>query len=387
MADDAEEVIGKWTVRVKDWVWEYEFSPGGKVTWRDTRSPEKGSGRWAMTPKSINLSWTDSPVTESWFRPVTMAKQKGWYNASYYAGPYEMQKIVPRPYPTGLDPAVGVLSIDRYVDVYKEIKYDVNFKIPANKSFAFSSILVATYDDGTVVEFDIDTDFDTGPVAKLEMRDIMATAKVGRGNRIMPNVLNSATAPRLWKARIDAFQAQDVEANAFMGVAITGTAFVLSLPAMPAGMMPEAVAAAKGGSRRAVAATKVPPAPIQGNQVQLGPGNMPGSLWASIQETSQGVIYFVKMIFLQGKGSEVAIARATHREMIRRAALAAKARGHSTFKMVGEQAGKNFVRHADELAKEVGVAGSGKTGPGGIPGIRDANYEVILDVAKTLAGN
>jgi hypothetical protein len=94
MADDAQEIIGKWTVRVMNWVWEYEFSPGGKVTWRDTRSSEKGVGRWALSPKSVNISWSDSATTESWLRPLTPAKQKGWYNATYYTGNYEMQKVV-----------------------------------------------------------------------------------------------------------------------------------------------------------------------------------------------------------------------------------------------------------------------------------------------------
>ena len=44
MANDAQEIIGRWTVWVKNWIWEYEFSAGGKVTWRDTRSSEKGVG-------------------------------------------------------------------------------------------------------------------------------------------------------------------------------------------------------------------------------------------------------------------------------------------------------------------------------------------------------
>lgn len=94
MADDAQEIIGKWTVRVLDWVWEYEFSPGGKVIWRDTRSSEKGVGRWALSPQSVNLSWSDSATTESWLRPLMPAKQKGVYKATYYTGDYEMQKVV-----------------------------------------------------------------------------------------------------------------------------------------------------------------------------------------------------------------------------------------------------------------------------------------------------
>lgn len=384
MADDALEIIGKWTVRVKDWVWEYEFSPGGKVTWRDTRSSEKGVGRWALSPKFVNLSWSDSTTTESWTRPLTPAKQKGWYNATYFTGNYEMQKVVaaaPRG-ATDVDPSVANLPFERYVDAYTSLKYDVNYKIPANKSFAFSSILQVTYSDGVTVEFDIDTDFSTAPMSSDEARDAIAHAKVGRGGRIMPSVLNSATAPNLWNARAGALGDQDKEAGAFMGLIVTVTAFVLSLPAMAAGRLPGAAGSSRGATRRAVPGTVVPPASIQGNMVRLGPGNAPGSLWASIQQTAAGVVYRVDMIFLQGKGAGVATARATHREMIRRAAFAAKSQGQPTFKMVGKQANPNFVRHADQLAKEVGVAGSGKAGR---PGAGFPDYEVTLDVAKTLA--
>ena len=381
MADDAQELLGKWTVRVKDWVWEYEFSSGGKVTWNDTRSSEKGVGRWVLGLTAINISWTDAPTTETWSRPVTPAKQRGQYKATYFVGDYEAQKI--NAVPAGVDPEIGKLSMDRYVDMFKEIKYDLNYKTPPTKSFGFSSILQATYDDGEVVEFDIDTDFSLAPPQLGETRDIMAKAKLGRGNRIMPSVLNSATTPRLWTARVEALNKQDEDARVFMGVAIAGTALILSIPAMPAGMAPPP-GAPRTVTRRPVQGTTVPPAPIIQNSVRFGPGNAAGSLWARIQQTSAGVVYIVEMIFLQGKGAGVATARATHREMIRRAALAAKTSGQPTFKMVGKQAGPNFVRHADQLAKEVGVAGSGKAS-GGISGAMNPDYTVVLDVAKTLA--
>jgi hypothetical protein len=116
--------------------------------------------------------------------------------------------------------------------------------------------------------------------------------------------------------------------------------------------------------------------------VRLGPGNEPGSLWSSIQDTLTGVIYNVDRINLKGKGLGVETARATHREMIRRAARAARAEGQPTFKMVGKGANSEFVDHADRLVKEIGVAGSGKTV--GRPGVGFPDYEVTLDVAKTL---
>jgi hypothetical protein len=116
--------------------------------------------------------------------------------------------------------------------------------------------------------------------------------------------------------------------------------------------------------------------------VRLGPGNAPGSLWASIQQTAKEVIYRVDMIFLQGQGPAETTARATHREMIKRAAQAARSAGLKQFKKVGKQANPNFVRYADQLAKEIGVPGSGTQG---MAGAGYADYTVTLDVARALA--
>jgi hypothetical protein len=60
MAGDLDLLIGKWTVRVKNWIWEYEFQRDGRVTWRDRHSAEKGSGNWAATSKLVNMWWNGS---------------------------------------------------------------------------------------------------------------------------------------------------------------------------------------------------------------------------------------------------------------------------------------------------------------------------------------
>lgn len=78
---------------MKDWVWEYEFSPGGRLAWRDTRSNEKGVGRWSVGPTAINMSWSGSATTESWRRPVTPTGQSGRYQSSYYTGSCAAQKV------------------------------------------------------------------------------------------------------------------------------------------------------------------------------------------------------------------------------------------------------------------------------------------------------
>src|SRR5262245_65874587 len=93
--DDRQLLIGKWTVWVKDWVWEYEFFPDGAVTWRDTRSLEKGTGRWSMGLKLVNLSWLDSATKESWQVPLSpLSNKRTWYSAPYYIGPYQIEKVV-----------------------------------------------------------------------------------------------------------------------------------------------------------------------------------------------------------------------------------------------------------------------------------------------------
>ncbi len=103
---------------------------------------------------------------------------------------------------------------------------------------------------------------------------------------------------------------------------------------------------------------------IQGDYpaVRLGRVGQPGNLFARVESTGEGVTYRVSMIVLRGEGSaaEIQLARSTHRAMIRRAAEMARRAGASTFKLVGEQANPNFVRHANELAEKMGVPKSGK---------------------------
>jgi hypothetical protein len=92
MAGDLDLLIGKWTVKVKGWTWEYEFVQGGKVTWRDGGGPDNGSGSWSANAKMVNIAWTDSATTESWLRPLTPSTDRTWYNSSYYRGKYKILK-------------------------------------------------------------------------------------------------------------------------------------------------------------------------------------------------------------------------------------------------------------------------------------------------------
>ncbi|HRD67360.1 MAG TPA: hypothetical protein PKY50_14535 [Candidatus Competibacter sp.] len=135
--------------------------------------------------------------------------------------------------------------------------------------------------------------------------------------------------------------------------------------------------------------TAVPPnlsRHIQGDNpaVRLGRVGQPGNLFARVETTGEGVTYRVSMIVLRGEGSaaEIQLARSAHRAMIRRAAELARRAGASTFKLVGEQASPNFVRHANELAEKMGIPKSGKA-TSKIAGAY-SDYEVTLRVDLVL---
>lgn len=120
---------------------------------------------------------------------------------------------------------------------------------------------------------------------------------------------------------------------------------------------------------------------------RVGSYGQPGNLIGRIETPTGGrVMYRIDSIVLRGPGNaaEIATARAAHREMIMLAAEEAQRNGQHQFTLRGMQANANFHAHADKLAREVGVPGSGRS-IRGIPGAHP-DYEVILDVAKVLAG-
>lgn len=111
MAGDLDLLFGTWTVRVKSWVWEYDFRPDGGVTWRDLGSMESGVGNWAATPKLVNIWWKGSTSRESWQRPLTAGNDHTWYEAPYYRGKYRIEKtgfIAPSPVPSGSADATAI---------------------------------------------------------------------------------------------------------------------------------------------------------------------------------------------------------------------------------------------------------------------------------------
>lgn len=108
-------------------------------------------------------------------------------------------------------------------------------------------------------------------------------------------------------------------------------------------------------------------------------------LTSDILADRTGVTYRVAEIiaYFAEKGT----IRAAHRAMLTAAAQEARRLGHRTFKLLGKQANPNFRKHADKLARQVGVANSGKEVSQGIPGAMFGDYEVTLRVDRVLSTN
>jgi len=86
---DEQEILGRWTVKFRQWTWEYTFADNHTVRWRDIFNNQTGSGRWVKTGNLINTSWLGSTTTESWYCPIKPDNQEGWYHASYGVGKFQ----------------------------------------------------------------------------------------------------------------------------------------------------------------------------------------------------------------------------------------------------------------------------------------------------------
>ncbi|GBU17954.1 MULTISPECIES: hypothetical protein [Methylobacterium] len=242
MSDDGNKIAGRWSVSFKKWKWIYTFEDDGKVSWVDPLNNLGGDGRWAENGKLINLTWYGSETKESWYRPIVPEKQSGWYAADYGTGNFQAKKIeapvAPRAPDLSVNPEIAKLPWSRYVDQFSSQLYDMNYKIPPDKSFAYSSILRMTYDDGTEIEIDFEKELSNENLSSKEVQDALVRGSLGRGGRIFPLKMTAATVPRIWAARDTALKIQNGDFEAFAAVALAGVAFILTIPAMPAGAPP-----------------------------------------------------------------------------------------------------------------------------------------------------
>jgi hypothetical protein len=229
--------------------------------------------------------------------------------------------------------------------------------------------------------------------ARAAAAQSIKSGRVGEGGRFFPAALNAGTTPRLYIAKQQAVEIIETENVKIIRSSRDAAMFIVSLGPMAVGgplsprrrisrsQAPRSVRNATEGAGGVGGGAKGASAAIDGNTVRLGSPGEAGNLFARIESTGNGTVYRVELILLEGEEATVATARAAHREMIKRSAQTARNAGQSQFKMVGKQAGANFRAHADRLAQEIGVPGSGRSVSSG--GFTD--YEVVLDVGKTLA--
>ena len=146
-----------------------------------------------------------------------------------------------------VSPSVANVDFARYVDMFVQCKYDMNYNVPPDARFYYSPILQLTFADGARLEININTDFPTPPfeLTSEAARDEMARGQIGAGGRIFPAKIAPRTVPRLYRARDEALRMQNEDFGAFANVAVTGVSFLLTVPAMPAGMAPELSMATK----------------------------------------------------------------------------------------------------------------------------------------------
>ena len=85
MATDAEEIVGTWTVKFRQFTWEYTFSDTKQVKWLDANSQRSGSGTWEVDSSGIKIIWQGSTTKEHWDGRISDTNT-GSISASYGSG-------------------------------------------------------------------------------------------------------------------------------------------------------------------------------------------------------------------------------------------------------------------------------------------------------------
>lgn len=225
MADDAQELVGTWTVRFMHWTWEYTFSADGRVTWRDPLNNETGAGRWALMGKYLQFSWTGSSTKESWERPIRRLDQPGWCQASYGTGPLKAQKnLLAGGGGASTDPVKALREDADYVEQrVKGVGAPVlggPFRLDIVFDFATAAPVKSFFMDRGKFSIALDplkgrteialtgTIYDSEPAALAAVREFDVLGKDsavyahyrGPENVILPTIISSTTAPRLMRA-------------------------------------------------------------------------------------------------------------------------------------------------------------------------------------------
>lgn len=143
-----------------------------------------------------------------------------------------------------------------YVDDFKEAVYEIDYRI--DEKGGPSEWLQVIYDDNTQLDLNW-YDFDDVTMTGTEVADALRNRYVGPKGRIFPNReptnagglgLTRQLCPRLWAAHKDQEEIGARDTLKMMGLSLSAVMFVITVPAMPAGVEP--VPGAVKANRRAV---------------------------------------------------------------------------------------------------------------------------------------
>lgn len=254
-----------------------------------------------------------------------------------------------------------------YIDRVKAGHYDVA-----------ADIFTVDHEDGSTIEIDY-----AAVLANLQGKGsgtitVYVYYRNLQNYKIYPRIFDATTAPNI------ASMVREIEA-ALPGAKAMGKVrdFLLNLVQLRSDLP-----AKKPGTAWAVKPAKSAAAVreflgITGNRpvVQLGSMSSNDCLIAAVEVIGGELRYTVKVISARGPQAETI--KSAHRALIVAAAEEAKRMGQAEFKMHGVTAGPEFIRHADQVARAAGRAGSGVS----ISAPLKNNYEVTLNVAKVLSTN
>lgn len=140
-------------------------------------------------------------------------------------GPDLIQRDPPR-----VNPEIANLPANRYVDAYREVEYDLDYRAVGGN---LSTWLRVTYSDGAQIDIDI---YDIAD-RDISMIESMAHGHLGPRGRIFPEEMTRTTVPRLWAARQEAIRIMEEYNFQFMMASMPAVIFILSMTgsATPAG--------------------------------------------------------------------------------------------------------------------------------------------------------
>ena len=139
---------------------------------------------------------------------------------------------------TATSGGVENLPIGLYVDAYESVRYDLDYR---SERGALSKWIQVQYEDGTVVDINIDTIGDE-TMSALEMAESMIDrGSVGAGGRVFPQRMNRSTTPRLWAAKRAVLEIMDDYNALFIMMAFPTVWLILTLAVGSGGAPPRAV--------------------------------------------------------------------------------------------------------------------------------------------------